>query len=839
MDFGPSTYYVCPFCKKPMRKDNLISYTTRGRVTFRSDGDSTGGQIFTPEFAKCPMCSALFFQKDLKVLKNFSNSNVRNIKTPDSQDLIKAIKKGIAKDWKEELQIRNDLWYAFYPERGGWRESPDDKDYLFWKENCAALIPLFKKNLKSIKYTEEHIGRLVQIAELYRNLGKFNECMKILNKLPASWKWLTKQFGWKCKAKDTFTFNIIKKSEMKLEKDEYAEGEEYYERGCKYLSFGIPKKALADFNKAEEKGLPDYFYDSFYEARGELYLNEFNDYDKAITDFSKALNILQEDEYGHRGRARIFFGRALAYKNIGNLKNALKDINNAIENDYESFICDKCHILRRDIYNEMGKTEDAMRDNFKYELVKYSWLAIDKKLEKKDKPFFYSTESRYKLTANKSNDKITLIFNEREGKPDNPEILYSGGENALLRRNYNQFILLEKISEKMRNILTCSMAESNMQACDMFIKIHEIIITESKAGKTKNEYIAPVRLVSAPLESLTSIILSGYPFLTGLRAHVYANVNKPIKKIIGKEDINALACILACEEDYTQLERFAAEGLPLDENGPRWLNKFCPTPLFYITCCSWEKMNDPVKMLKWLLDHGADINNISNNMTPLGNQCRKDGNYNVMKVLLENGADPNINVYDNYISTNPLFMLSDIADYDTNPGLNKKEKSKIEKNYSKEEINNMKKLAALLREYGAKEKEVEPEPDLTKNESVYDNMLIYIWLGKFNSEEEVDKFGKKAKKIINNLNWNYFDFEISLLDMLNTLSSDASIVHAACINKSPELENANTIFTVYRWGDEEYDIDITETTITNPNLFYIGDFGHAEKDTDGQYDAWV
>ena len=75
--------------------------------------------------------------------------------------------------------------------------------------------------------------------------------------------------------------------------------------------------------------------------------------------------------------------------------------------------------------------------------------------------------------------------------------------------------------------------------------------------------------------------------------------------------------------------------------------------------------------------------------------------------------------------------------------------------------------------------------------------------------------------------------------MLYVLPTDASIVLDACKNKYPELINVNVIFIVYRYEDENTDVEFMEANMSSPNLFYIGEFGFAEKDTDGQYDAWI
>jgi hypothetical protein len=48
----------------------------------------------------------------------------------------------------------------------------------------------------------------IEIAELKRNLGRYDECLKDLESLPDSFDWLEEQFAEKCMVKTRMVFEI-------------------------------------------------------------------------------------------------------------------------------------------------------------------------------------------------------------------------------------------------------------------------------------------------------------------------------------------------------------------------------------------------------------------------------------------------------------------------------------------------------------------------------------------------------------------------------------------------------------------------------------------------------
>ena len=687
MTFGDPIIYDCPSCSKPMQMTTYNSYTVRHSDVF-SDGYSTGRPHFTPDLAKCPSCRALFFRHNVKGKTEMdyrkarkAKNKIKDIKDPERAYFIKALKQGIAKNRKEEKQIREYLWRDLNNETRHGGEEPGGTDGKIYRDNCAALLPLTEKTLKEMqlkknskKYDDDDRDNcLIMIAELNRNLGNFDECAKLISQLHDTWGWLKKQYTWECKAKNPRTFILLGKHLMELKKGKTARGEDYYERGCLYLKRGKPKEALADFIKGEELGLREYEYSDLLIERGGLYVHEFKEYEKAIADFTKAISLAEYD----RQKEEALHGRSAAHTATGDFAAALADIQAAIESDDTRLAY---YHTRQKIHEALGNTEAAEWDGFKAGLL---WGFRSGKCE--NLASFCETGARYDISQN-AKGILTIRIQGKDGEPVEAEILYSGGENALFRRRPCQFIKLDAIPEDLRNAL---------------LKSGEVVIAED----TAREYTVKTRPVIEPLDTLQAIVTDGYPFFTGLRARLYAHKDKPIREVIGKEDWTTLACVLAREEDYAQLERYAAEGLPLDEISPEHYRPFQPTPFYYITLnFIWGLMKDPVKMLRWLIGRGADPNKTGgDSCTPLGNQCFPGGNRDIMKALLEAGANPNLETYLNHGHHLPLALIATVAGYDSNPSMTAKDKKKIETNFTPADIENLKKLAALLREYGAKE----------------------------------------------------------------------------------------------------------------------------------------
>jgi tetratricopeptide (TPR) repeat protein len=649
MLFDTPTVYYCPSCNKPMLKTNYMSYTVHGSTSY-SDGERTGYPNFTPNLAKCPNCGAVFFLHNLWAKREDVPYEERqcwkNIDDPALDDYIKVVEQGLAKTADEEIEARTCLWRTLNNiTRNGGSFGPDTMK--LWHINCEKLLSLQEQKLKEIMQTAEldAINNLrITIIELRRNLGRFDEVLRDIKELPETYDWLARQFAGKCKKQDRMVFQIKYKNDN-------PDGDNYF---------------------IDEDGEERYYLDP----------------DAVNPDFGKILShwnkeIEEDDDLPENWKCRAY-----VYLKKGDFHSALSDISRAIELNSDD---DEYYRLRAQIYGKLGDSEMKEWNLFRARHIKTFAKRSGGDMEKaamisgsdRDSPYLFEADGQdnkplilieefWDVIQNSAGD-IMFCIQTRDGEPVQPEILYSGGANALYRRKPDQFILLDEVHpdvrEALRNAQEVLIAEFN--PADRGDKREPSQIQSDSSGSVivtfnrKNsgilrEYMAKLRPVFETLESVKSIVEDGYPLFTSLRARVYANADKPIAEVIGKEDHANLIAVLAREEDYEQLDRFFAECPVKAENYERladymkahpvnqWVSclfqTWRPTPLFYVTTKNVVSLlKEPVRILRYLTRNGADPDMESGEGdTPLGNQCCSNGSVEIMRNLLEAGADPEL-----------------------------------------------------------------------------------------------------------------------------------------------------------------------------------------------------
>jgi tetratricopeptide (TPR) repeat protein len=148
-----------------------------------------------PEITVCSKCNKIFWIKNLKEIgtiqsgqtedakKGFHNVNKARFLTIAEYFLALQLP-DVNHSTEDENFIRQQIWQTFNDRIRERKTLYVEDSQLFenameqkqWEENCRALIKLYEKDC-----SED--GKRLR-AELYRNLGEFEECIKILETLP-------------------------------------------------------------------------------------------------------------------------------------------------------------------------------------------------------------------------------------------------------------------------------------------------------------------------------------------------------------------------------------------------------------------------------------------------------------------------------------------------------------------------------------------------------------------------------------------------------------------------------------------------------------------------------
>lgn len=88
---------------------------------------------------------------------------------------------------------------------------------------------------------------------------------------------------------------------------------------------------------------------------------------------------------------------------------------------------------------------------------------------------------RYDILQNAAGE-ILIIIKYHEGGPENPRLVYDGGDAALLYRSRESAVLLESINDKARSPLK---------------SVDEVLMVEVEGDDVAREYKVPVRVIKS------------------------------------------------------------------------------------------------------------------------------------------------------------------------------------------------------------------------------------------------------------------------------------------------------------------------------------------------------
>ncbi|MCL2243444.1 MAG: hypothetical protein FWC03_03130 [Treponema sp.] len=388
----------------------------------------------------------------------------------------------------------------------------------------------------------------------------------------------------------------------------------------------------------------------------------FNEKPKSAYPNLRAEDPLDDDPALNEGTISLMYSGLARYRD-GKFREALDHFSNLLETENsEAAFFHFRSVIRKAIGNDTAADYDLFRaklldiinnnnqvDSGIYEGEWESELGLGQR-----KPLIET--DKWHNILRKKDGKPLLCIRNREGEARLPEIFYSGGKNALVRRRMDQYVLISDINKDARETL------SKTQEIHVAEFLPDIKKKDDSINKSViREYRSPVRLLpeNISLDSAQDICTDGYLLFTSLASMLRANADKPVKDVIARDDLPNLASILVREEDYRLLDKCAAEGVSLNERVGWYFKSWQPTPLFYITLNKiWYLMKDPVKMLNYLKKNKADFDLASiEGDTPLGNQCTLNGSPEIMKALLDCGANSNADTTSGGYSIKPLQLV--------------------------------------------------------------------------------------------------------------------------------------------------------------------------------------
>lgn len=208
---GPNIYYKCPTCGAYLYTPSLISGNTIG-ARYYSDGEMIAPMM--PEFpnlTKCEGCGTLVKLSQLeRVDYDNKNSNIKSVPRnlfkqdiADKQDVAESkiyqchhlgvadLEKALDLYPDEELAIRLKMWRRYndrirffldfsriFNKSIDYRSHEFDYNLEWYRNNCLTLLALLDPNDKD---------QLLLMAELNRNLGNFEECLRLVS-LSKNWR---------------------------------------------------------------------------------------------------------------------------------------------------------------------------------------------------------------------------------------------------------------------------------------------------------------------------------------------------------------------------------------------------------------------------------------------------------------------------------------------------------------------------------------------------------------------------------------------------------------------------------------------------------------------------
>jgi len=207
---GDDYIYECPKCSSFLKRGSNTSGNTFG-ATLYSDGKMIAPMLPEfPDLTKCTKCDTILWLSDMKEIGTCDVwdekckpkwKNADRVKFLDVNDLLRFLELDPIKNNEEkEKMIRFQVWWAFNDRiREGKDIFVQETDEALWEQNIRRLIELFDT---------ENVNKRITAAEFHRNLGEFDECIKLISSLDDQFDWLVEKIKIECENKNKLLIKL-------------------------------------------------------------------------------------------------------------------------------------------------------------------------------------------------------------------------------------------------------------------------------------------------------------------------------------------------------------------------------------------------------------------------------------------------------------------------------------------------------------------------------------------------------------------------------------------------------------------------------------------------------
>lgn len=162
----------CPHCMAHVVQEDTLSGNTIG-AKYYTDGKREAKMLPDhPALVKCPVCGGLFWVDEAKEVDvGFDAAKGKpQVMAPSEKEILEFLAAQAPLPKEKEFYLRLRLWWLA---NDAWRGVPDSK---------PAFSPEQAKNLEALSalFDESEPNQRILKAEIARELGKFDECQRLL-----------------------------------------------------------------------------------------------------------------------------------------------------------------------------------------------------------------------------------------------------------------------------------------------------------------------------------------------------------------------------------------------------------------------------------------------------------------------------------------------------------------------------------------------------------------------------------------------------------------------------------------------------------------------------------